>query len=142
VLLYRLTLHQTHKLNHTYVRATLGVSYASPTYYADRLCERGRCYLREWYNPTSTKRKEFDNKKFDLQRDAQPKNKNNDATKPEKRNTKTAEDVEAEKRNREDIDEKMYNFAMDQIRPTWDPVTDPSVAPGQLDTFQRTMYWM
>ncbi|KAF2024624.1 stem cell self-renewal protein Piwi, partial [Setomelanomma holmii] len=40
----------THQLCHTYVRATLGVSYASPAYYADRLCERGRCYLRPFYN--------------------------------------------------------------------------------------------
>lgn len=27
-----------------------GVSYASPTYYADRLCERGRLYIRRFYN--------------------------------------------------------------------------------------------
>lgn len=27
-----------------------GVSYASPTYYADRLCERGRLYIRAYYN--------------------------------------------------------------------------------------------
>jgi eukaryotic translation initiation factor 2C len=33
---------QTHKLCYTYVRATMGVSYAPPAYYADRLCERGR----------------------------------------------------------------------------------------------------
>jgi len=36
----------THKLCYTYVRATMGVSYAPPAYYADRLCDRGRCYLR------------------------------------------------------------------------------------------------
>lgn len=41
----------THKLCYTYVRATLGVSYAPPAYYADRLCERGRCYLRQWFAP-------------------------------------------------------------------------------------------
>ena len=41
----------THKLCYTYVRATLGVSYAPPVYYADRLCERGRCYLRQWFAP-------------------------------------------------------------------------------------------
>lgn len=27
-----------------------GVSYVSPTYYADRLCERGRLYLRKFFN--------------------------------------------------------------------------------------------
>ncbi|KAF3038915.1 hypothetical protein E8E11_000489 [Didymella keratinophila] len=25
------------------------MSYASPAYYADRLCERGRCYLRDFF---------------------------------------------------------------------------------------------
>lgn len=29
----------------------MGVSYAPPAYYADRLCERGRCYLRPWFAP-------------------------------------------------------------------------------------------
>lgn len=37
-----LTILQTHRLCYTYVRATMGVSYAPPAYYADRLCERGR----------------------------------------------------------------------------------------------------
>jgi eukaryotic translation initiation factor 2C len=41
----------THKLCFTYVRATLGVSYAPSAYYADRLCERGRQYLRDWFTP-------------------------------------------------------------------------------------------
>ncbi|KAF1849518.1 Piwi-domain-containing protein [Cucurbitaria berberidis CBS 394.84] len=41
----------THKLCFTYVRATMGVSYAPPAYYADRLCERGRQYLRDWFTP-------------------------------------------------------------------------------------------
>ncbi|KAH7068283.1 ribonuclease H-like domain-containing protein [Paraphoma chrysanthemicola] len=35
----------THRLCYTYCRATCGVSYATPTYYADRLCDRGRIYL-------------------------------------------------------------------------------------------------
>jgi eukaryotic translation initiation factor 2C len=42
----------TYKLCFTYVRATLGVSYALPAYYADRLCERGRQYLRDWLRQT------------------------------------------------------------------------------------------
>lgn len=38
----RLTTIQTHRLCYTYVRASMGVSYAPPAFYADRLCERGR----------------------------------------------------------------------------------------------------
>ncbi|KAF2740119.1 stem cell self-renewal protein Piwi, partial [Polyplosphaeria fusca] len=36
----------THNLCYSYARATTGVSYVAPAYIADRLCERGRVYLR------------------------------------------------------------------------------------------------
>ncbi|PSN66108.1 Piwi-domain-containing protein [Corynespora cassiicola Philippines] len=39
----------THSLNYPYVRSLVGVSYTSPTYYADRLCERGRLYLQKFF---------------------------------------------------------------------------------------------
>lgn len=38
----------THQLCYSFARATKGVSYVSPAYIADRLCERGRVYLRGW----------------------------------------------------------------------------------------------
>jgi eukaryotic translation initiation factor 2C len=41
----------TYKLCYTYARATLGVSYPPPAYYADRLCDRGRAYLKNWFSP-------------------------------------------------------------------------------------------
>ncbi|KAL1637748.1 hypothetical protein SLS58_009175 [Diplodia intermedia] len=44
----------TNALCYTYVRATMGVSYAPPAYYADRLCERGRVYLRRFFDPLYT----------------------------------------------------------------------------------------
>ncbi|KAF2644033.1 Piwi-domain-containing protein [Massarina eburnea CBS 473.64] len=34
----------------TYVRATRSVSYAPPAYYADRLCERARCYFKDFFD--------------------------------------------------------------------------------------------
>jgi len=46
----------TFKLCYTYQRATIGVSYAPPAYYADRLCERGRAYMREFIEPTQALR--------------------------------------------------------------------------------------
>lgn len=36
----------THAFCYNYMRATKGVSYAGPAYYADRLCDRGSHYLR------------------------------------------------------------------------------------------------
>jgi len=38
----------THALCYIYARATKGVSYCAPAYYADRLCDRGRAWLRAW----------------------------------------------------------------------------------------------
>jgi eukaryotic translation initiation factor 2C len=52
-----------HRLCYSYVRATVGVSYASPAYYADRLCERGRCYLRRFFNPSQLDKDNFNNDK-------------------------------------------------------------------------------
>ncbi|KAF2792928.1 Piwi-domain-containing protein, partial [Melanomma pulvis-pyrius CBS 109.77] len=49
---YKLTIPQTHELCYTFVRSTVGVSYAAPAYYADRLCERGRHYLRDYFIKT------------------------------------------------------------------------------------------
>lgn len=39
----------THQLCYAFGRATRGVSYVAPAYIADRLCERGRVYLRGWH---------------------------------------------------------------------------------------------
>ena len=38
----------THTFCYAYARATKGVSYCAPAYYADRLCDRGRAYLRHF----------------------------------------------------------------------------------------------
>jgi hypothetical protein len=38
----------THALCYVYTRATKGVFYCTPAYYADRLCDRGRAWFREY----------------------------------------------------------------------------------------------
>jgi hypothetical protein len=52
----------THQLCYAFGRATRGVSYVAPAYIADRLCERGRVYLRGWLGqglePFKLKKKE------------------------------------------------------------------------------------
>ncbi|KAF2502248.1 Piwi-domain-containing protein [Lophium mytilinum] len=45
----------TYRLCYTYVRATRSVSYAPPAYYADRLCERGRSYCKDFLDGTYRK---------------------------------------------------------------------------------------
>ncbi|EAT81960.2 hypothetical protein SNOG_10566 [Parastagonospora nodorum SN15] len=39
----------THQICYSYARALCAVSYASPTFYADRLCDRGRTYIRKYF---------------------------------------------------------------------------------------------
>jgi len=41
-----------HALCYTYVRATMGASYAPPAYYTDLLAERGRCYIKRFLDGT------------------------------------------------------------------------------------------
>ena len=41
----------THMLCYCFPRATKGVSYAAPAYIADRLCDRGRVWLKHWTPP-------------------------------------------------------------------------------------------
>ncbi|KAK5683587.1 hypothetical protein LTS10_005120 [Elasticomyces elasticus] len=41
----------TNNICYLYGRSTTAVSYASPAYYADRLCERGRQYLKPFFDP-------------------------------------------------------------------------------------------
>jgi hypothetical protein len=38
----------TNTLCYCFTRATKGVSYAAPSYIADRMCERGRTWLKPW----------------------------------------------------------------------------------------------
>ena len=38
----------THILCYCFGRATKGVSYVAPAYISDRLCDRGRVYLKNW----------------------------------------------------------------------------------------------
>lgn len=43
----------THNMCHLFGRATKAVSICPPAYYADLLCERGRCYLARLFDPTT-----------------------------------------------------------------------------------------
>ncbi|KAF2865540.1 hypothetical protein BDV95DRAFT_554523 [Massariosphaeria phaeospora] len=138
----------THKLCHTYVRATLGVSYASPAYYADRLCERGRCYLRRWYSPDPPTRDQFDNRKRDIVNDLKKENHTgSEAGRAKQRGKKTDAEREAEKNAEKEMDDKIRaRMAMplkEEINRRWKPEVDESVFTAEWRTgLHRTMYWM
>lgn len=117
------TLRQlTHELCFTYVRSTCGVSYASPAYYADRLCERGRCYLRDFFVNTpesQTRRNKVRQLKHDEEkaRAAVRRNRfgnrlNADGTK----RVKKQGEEEQEKRDREEVDKLLKESTMKEAR--------------------------
>ncbi|KAF8544027.1 ribonuclease H-like domain-containing protein [Trichophaea hybrida] len=64
----------THNLCYLFARATKSVSIIPPAYYADILCERGRCYINGLYNTvegnTSGKTKASDEEKEQTMREA------------------------------------------------------------------------
>ncbi|KAF2740263.1 hypothetical protein EJ04DRAFT_508252 [Polyplosphaeria fusca] len=116
----------THNLCYTYVRATLGVSYASPAYYADRLCERGRCYVREWFNPSPDKRNEHKKRKdemMDRRRKQRPPMPENDTTqKRAEARKKTEQDREDENAALGDL----QRVLVDQMRRRISPKESPN----------------
>lgn len=50
----------THRLCYLFGRATRAVSVCPPAYYADILCERGRCYIAKYINSRWPPGKVFD----------------------------------------------------------------------------------
>ncbi|KAF1918354.1 ribonuclease H-like domain-containing protein [Ampelomyces quisqualis] len=106
----------THKLCYVYVRATMGVSYASPAYYADRLCDRGRCYIRDFLapGPNSPRNNEAKDMKKKLKKEARTAR---EAKYKSRRTLKVIdgrsitvrsdEEVEQEKKDELDVEEKV-----------------------------------
>lgn len=63
----------THNLCYLFGRATRAVSICPPAYYADILCERGRCYLHKYINAHHPRGKVFDYNEAPWTRDVHPK---------------------------------------------------------------------
>jgi eukaryotic translation initiation factor 2C len=132
--------HLTYNLCLTYVRATMGVSYAAPAYYADRLCERARCYLRDFFAPPQHKRTELEDRRRDLEQKK--------GIRPPKSTDKMTPMQKAVERLRvKDVKEQIEKELM---RETWESVKrrfypedeDEDFDLERFDKLQETMYWM
>ncbi|KAI4615118.1 hypothetical protein J4E83_006842 [Alternaria metachromatica] len=138
----------THKLNYTYVRATLGVSYAAPAYYADRLCERARCYLRRYYVPNNAARSATGNQLRNVETAVnQNRNATNANVPPRPRgHKKTDAEIQAEKTDAKDVADRMYNWLNPIAEKRLDDQRDDVAKNPAGDERQRhmleTMYWM
>jgi hypothetical protein len=63
-------------------------------------------------------------------------------TKPKYRNLLEQDDVDAEIKDREKVDELMREYARSKMLPHLNPDPDSSTTQAQRDMFDRTMYWM
>ena len=128
----------------------MGVSYAPPAYYADRLSERGRNYLRDWFTPNyeSDHFKAYLNRKTTIEDAAKITLANTISQLPtqpipagRRRARKSVEQVDEECKSRkgaEDLLESEYSLAAKQY--FQNQRTD---GPGPwAEALDETMFWM
>ncbi|KAH7380393.1 hypothetical protein DE146DRAFT_295085 [Phaeosphaeria sp. MPI-PUGE-AT-0046c] len=137
----------THSLCHTYVRATVGVSYAPPTYYADRLCERGRCYLREFFSPNPATKQEWDMKRRQFQADVRrtraAANKQAGIEEQDRRGKRrTEKELDQEKEDAEKVGRMMFDAIRGPVLDRWNVKAIDKVAADRKNNYVETMYWM
>jgi eukaryotic translation initiation factor 2C len=139
----------THELCYTYVRAPCGVSYASPAYYADRLCERGRIYLRDLYQRTDrgaalhTQFKEFKWDEEDAREAVRVREFGNLRNDDGSARRKTEMEVKMEETHRKEVEELCDQWALGKARRDW--YGDENEPVGQNPWHQnisKTMFWM
>ncbi|CAO2651958.1 Nn.00g002410.m01.CDS01 [Neocucurbitaria sp. VM-36] len=135
----------THQLCYTYVRATMGVSYAPPAYYADRLCERGRCYLRNYLAPSTDFFKNHKNMRtvvedrLKAEREAifKPDRKANKMGK----SVKTAAEKEQEEKDKETAEKEVKHKTFERAKRDFYGKV-PIVKNPWMDSIGETMFWM
>ncbi|KAF2122712.1 ribonuclease H-like domain-containing protein [Lophiotrema nucula] len=134
----------THELCYTYVRATLGVSYASPAYYADRLCERGRAYIRKYLigdkdikDELKTNKKKWAKEFAKLADACYPRNKGTDG----RLEKKSDERIILETICRQKLDQKCRDHTMANVKREWEKHRGAGSNPWSAD-LDGTMFWM
>lgn len=119
----------------------MGVSYAAPAYYADRLCERASCYLREFFVPSRDRRDQLDADRCRLE------------TQKGIRPPKDMDDMNSSAKEQERPRVKQVKQEIDEILKdrTWKSVQDRLDAKGEAqdkdvtkkrEDLLETMYWM
>ena len=135
----------TNNLSYSYVRSMTSVSYVSPTYYADRLCERGRLYIRNFFNGDDAA----------LWGEYRAFKSNLEATLKEVRATafgkeshaKTKAEREMEKRHADKVDHDSKDFVFSKIKEEFyrfkdEEETGDGWGNPWADSVADTMFWM
>ncbi|PVI04669.1 Piwi-domain-containing protein [Periconia macrospinosa] len=125
----------THGLCFSYVRATTGVSYAAPAYYADHLCERARLYVRKYFiGDDQDFRKDLDNKKKELV----------EKYRKARENSKDKKNLEDKKRaDTKAINNDLNKIVSDQVKRDFYKYNGNSGNGNPWDPrIEKTMFWM
>jgi eukaryotic translation initiation factor 2C len=122
-----------------------GVSYVSPTYYADRLCERGRLYIRSYFNGDDADfKKEYADAK-DKKAAAQKKARQDKFGK--EWHVKTNEERDMEKRDAAELSEHLKKLTNDKVKAAFYNQDSNSDGSGGWKNpysykLRNTMFWM
>jgi eukaryotic translation initiation factor 2C len=124
------------------------VSYVSPTYYADRLCERGRLYVRKYFNGDDQGFWDDLNKyKSDLQEKLKGVR---EASFPRTPHGKTEDEKIMEKKHADDVFKKTRQYVFGRVAkefyPEWDELDEPKSLEKARNPWSEeiagTMFWM
>ncbi|KAF1966235.1 Piwi-domain-containing protein [Bimuria novae-zelandiae CBS 107.79] len=144
-----------HALCYSYCRATTGVSYATPTYYADRLCERGRLYMSKCLsgNDDAFKNDLEAAKNTEIQRlksarNAQFRASNTEDYDPKTHGPKSSLELQQEEQDRNDLDSFVRPIVMNHAEEEF--YQHKKNAQGNLirsgnpwsNEFGKHMFWM
>jgi eukaryotic translation initiation factor 2C len=123
----------------------MGVSYASPAYYADRLCERGRHYLRDFYTLTDAGKHYRDTQR---QKKAEAESKAKEkriatcgiGKQGGQKRTMSKEEIAHRDQDRKDAEDVAKKYAMKEVEDKFYPYGQ-DVNPWH-DNIKKTMFWM
>jgi eukaryotic translation initiation factor 2C len=121
------------------------VSYVSPTYYADRLCERGRLYIRKYFNgDDKTLWNDLNDFKTKFEADLRT-DKEKQFDKSQYRKEKSEKDMEKAHAEKIAKETKMFVFkkVAKEFYRDWDE-EEPEKSAGNpwADSIADTMFWM
>jgi eukaryotic translation initiation factor 2C len=129
-----------HNLCYSYVRCMSGVSYISPTYYADRLCERGRLYIRKYYiGDNQTLRDELSEMKWKLDKERKDERGNKWGKREHK---KTSEERDMEKYHADEVQRIMKDFVNKRIEDEFYVDRSGDWENPYAERLKDTMFWM
>jgi eukaryotic translation initiation factor 2C len=123
----------------------MGVSYAAPAYYADRLCERARCYIREFLVPSQDEVKKMDalRRQEEQKKGLWPPKKFDREAERNKTRAQKDKERKALSDKKEAVEESLRKHTYDRaVQRFEEEKRDADYHDVGRDRLLKTMYWM